>query len=228
MLGLAVLLAPNVGCSYVRNRLNDAKDVFTLTAGVGAGAKARLGPLQAGLIYHNDRVGLRAGELFAGQEEGRSPGEDINLLIAGFDYFWLPGQAEERRKNHGGANLIVPLGNLGHEITYRGPAYWTQIEVTGGALLSGKVGFNPGELIDLILGFCGVDIYSDDIAGRSAPEKIVKPEEKTPPPVVPQAPKKFTCAMHPDYFSNEPSTCTTCGMDLIPVDEPVPKRSPFP
>jgi hypothetical protein len=43
------------------------------------------------------------------------------------------------------------------------PAYWTQFEISGGVLLSLRAGFNPGELLDFILGWTGVDIYCDDV-----------------------------------------------------------------
>lgn len=42
------------------------------------------------------------------------------------------------------------------------PAYYSQIEVAGGILLSVRAGFNPGELLDFVLGWVGVDIYRDD------------------------------------------------------------------
>ena len=43
------------------------------------------------------------------------------------------------------------------------PAYYTQIEIAGGLLLCLRAGFNPGELLDFILGWTGVDIYGDDV-----------------------------------------------------------------
>ena len=42
-------------------------------------------------------------------------------------------------------------------------AYYTQLEVAGGILMSLRVGFNPGELLDFMLGWAGVDIYHDDV-----------------------------------------------------------------
>jgi len=43
------------------------------------------------------------------------------------------------------------------------PYYYTQIELAGGLFSSFRIGFNPGEVIDLLLGFLRVDIFDDDI-----------------------------------------------------------------
>ena len=44
------------------------------------------------------------------------------------------------------------------------PARWTQIEVAAGLFGDVRLGFNPGELLDFLLGFFGADLYGDDIA----------------------------------------------------------------
>jgi hypothetical protein len=41
--------------------------------------------------------------------------------------------------------------------------YWTNIEVSAGVLVGVRVGFNPGELLDFLLGFTTLDIYGDDV-----------------------------------------------------------------
>ena len=43
------------------------------------------------------------------------------------------------------------------------PSYFSQIEAVLGVVISVRVGFNPGELLDFILGWFGIDIYDDDI-----------------------------------------------------------------
>ena len=58
--------------------------------------------------------------------------------------------------------------------------YWTQIEVTAGAGPSVRVGFNPGELVDFLVGWFGVDLYNDDIASaahKNRQTKEVPPED---------------------------------------------------
>jgi len=40
--------------------------------------------------------------------------------------------------------------------------YYSQIEVAAGILLTVRVGVNPGEFLDFLLGWTGIDIYGDD------------------------------------------------------------------
>ena len=40
--------------------------------------------------------------------------------------------------------------------------YYTQIEIVAGLLLTVRAGVNPGELLDFLLGWTGIDIYGDD------------------------------------------------------------------
>jgi hypothetical protein len=41
--------------------------------------------------------------------------------------------------------------------------YWTQIEVIGDVGVGCRLGFNPGELLDFILGWTTIDIFDDDL-----------------------------------------------------------------
>ena len=40
--------------------------------------------------------------------------------------------------------------------------HYTQVEVVAGLLFSVRAGVNPGELLDFLLGWAGIDIYGDD------------------------------------------------------------------
>ena len=42
---------------------------------------------------------------------------------------------------------------------------WTQIDLSVGLIASVRLGFNPGELLDFIMGLAGLDLYGDDLAG---------------------------------------------------------------
>jgi hypothetical protein len=53
--------AVDCGSSYLINRKRDLADIVTLTAGHGAGGKVRCGPLNGGLNFHSDKIGLRGG-----------------------------------------------------------------------------------------------------------------------------------------------------------------------
>jgi hypothetical protein len=61
----------------------------------------------------------------------------------------------------------VPFVTTGFEDTETNPAYFTQIEVVGGFGLVLRLGFNPGELLDFVLGWATVDIYGDDSATKN-------------------------------------------------------------
>jgi hypothetical protein len=43
-----------------------------------------------------------------------------------------------------------------------------------------------------------------------------------------QAPKKYTCPMHPQYTAEKPGECPICGMNLVPADAPAPAPSSAP
>ena len=45
----------------------------------------------------------------------------------------------------------------------RGPAYYSQFEIAAGLGLSLRFGVNPGEFLDFVLGWLGVDVYNDDL-----------------------------------------------------------------
>jgi hypothetical protein len=51
---------------------------------------------------------------------------------------------------------------MGHPALEENPAYWTQVEVEAGVIFAVHAGFNPGELLDFLLGWFGADIYGDD------------------------------------------------------------------
>lgn len=61
---------------------------------------------------------------------------------------------------------LVPLYKKKHTLKTKGkfaPAsYFTQIDVSLGAYLGIRIGINPGELLDFLLGWFKIDIYSDD------------------------------------------------------------------
>ncbi len=43
------------------------------------------------------------------------------------------------------------------------PSHHTQIEVVAGLGLTLRLGFNPGELLDFVIGFTSLDMYGDDL-----------------------------------------------------------------
>ena len=182
---LPVLFCAGCASPYWQDRRADAADVFTATVGIGIGATARVGPLRAGLGAHYDFYGVEAGET---GELGTLPGlvvagpsaGEVSFLLWGESAVDLDGGARRRGKNHCSSSVAsftrglnpVPLWDP-PEPAGGNPARWTQIEVAAGLLGGVRLGFNPGELLDLLLGVFGVDLYDDDVAG-------LPPDEKTP------------------------------------------------
>jgi hypothetical protein len=166
------------GCAnYWANRGRDAADIITLQVGTGAGVKARVGPFQAGLLSENGLFGLRGGEFIgwsqyrAATTESPSKWDDVIFLV-GAERFEGSGPLLERGKGFKSRQILLSIPfNLSRDRDYVGesPApfnpwpYLTEIEAAGGAFLTFRVGANPGELLDFVLGWTTLDIYGDDI-----------------------------------------------------------------
>jgi len=169
---LVALVIPLLGgCAYWRDRGRDALDVVTLGFGPGLGAKARVGPVQVGALAMMQIVGVRdgsAGLYRTGGVDGPQAWEGQKVIL-GFEESAPPGNGPARGKVFDLGNFVVPMPPPGERIP---ASYWTQIEVTGAAVLGFKVGFNPGELLDLLLGWFGVDIYRDDVGDRRDEDEL--------------------------------------------------------
>lgn len=162
--GLLLVILLFSGCAspqYLSDRGRDAGDIFTLTFGRGLGAKARVGPVAAGLLANEDLVGLRGGELgFFNTRSSDVPLPevgDLQLLLVGSDCCYVGGH--QRNKNYGAGGLIFWQLPEERGIYY----YYSQVEVTVALGLSVRLGINPGELLDFLLGWFGVDFYDDDV-----------------------------------------------------------------
>ena len=220
LLGLALAGSGCVGArGYFSDRWADAKDVFTASVGTGGGVKARVGPINAGVFLNEDHAGLRGGECFHypyGFAEGGT-GDAVLLVIYGGEVFDLrhvpPPSSEDvwprrREPNH--------LQMVGYSLAARSkcfeqaifpprvfklskaPYYYTQIEVAAGVVGTLRLGFNPGELLDFVLGWFCIDIYGDDLNARREREARAKPPEKEkPPPAAPPANPPAPAALPP-------------------------------
>ncbi len=204
VLGLALAGSGCVGARwYFGDRWADAKDVFTASVGGGFGAKARVGPVNAGLLVNSDIAGLRAGECFYLPRSkckmmiDSSPivwnDFDLVVLVIGRDAFHPAGlfesefgtRIQERSKDYYAGGVVFLPARPG---CY---SYYTQVEVIAGIGGSLRLGFNPGELLDFLLGWTTLDIYGDDLAARREREERLKAKEPPPAdaPVVPAVPK---------------------------------------
>jgi len=169
---IAALLAGS-GCTYLRDRANDLLDPFRVDVGVGFGlyADARATDFVATGVgvhalhaagWHGRHVGtgelggLGLGLLMLGDAEfAMSPllGEPASFVRA---HDVVPGQLLVFACNGMKCGLVrYTLAERGLHVADVGAS--ATIGVVGVGL-----GFSPGELLDCLLGFFGIDIAGDD------------------------------------------------------------------
>jgi hypothetical protein len=167
-----MLAASLSGCAttgdYLANRGRDLADIVTIGTGLGGGAKARIGPIQTGLFADMQMIALRGGHFPCENDGHMFPSNcELEVLVVGFESFNPKtgrSVAKPRRKSFTAEGHDIPFVMI---VDPPGsPAYYTQIEVAGGLLLNLRLGFNPGELLDFILGWGNIDIFRDDIEGK--------------------------------------------------------------
>lgn len=172
LLGIMIMFS---GCAttYMSDRGRDAADIFTATVGIGAGAKARVGPIQAGLLGDCHLTGLRAGKFPCRQQQCDIPATfDLQAVAFGLQCLrcddHIPGQrGKEFEADFNWIPFWAPAKPHGFPPEVPScPAYWSQIEVVIGLGPTIRLGFNPGELVDFLLGWVHVDIYKDDLERR--------------------------------------------------------------
>lgn len=175
---LSLACAACCGCATAswRSRCRDAQDVLTCTVGLGLGARARVGPVQLPLLVQSDYAGLRCGEWFASpmredfwtyvSEAGHVVDQpfatyvaDYGVLYSGYEVFDPGGAAAARHK----LENTVGMGVATVVLDRRNWAYYTNVEGVLGAVVSVRLGVNPGELVDVLLGFAGLDVMGDDL-----------------------------------------------------------------
>lgn len=181
--------------NYWNDRGNDAADIMTFTGGSAYGAATRVGPLHAGLGFYGEAWGLRGGALGEKgnlivvnpidkpENLFDKPAKNVRLLIGktgeytlGYKEDFLYGRTEEKNYITAGNPAFAfdgyplltgarALIKNKDEIPLILP-YYTQIDAAGGFLGGIRVGMNPGELFDFMLGFTTLDIYGDDVESK--------------------------------------------------------------
>ena len=161
-----------IGCAsgYGLNRLRDASDIITVTGGLGAGAKSRIGPINLGLIVNAEYGGLRGGGFYHIDKEDY-PNADVQLILIGceecrFNQYSKTQPQRLRKKDFVTGNLVLPA-SIGEPPDIKSFSYYTQMDLVVGAGPSLRVGVNPGEFLDFLLGLFLIDIYTDDIGWLS-------------------------------------------------------------
>jgi hypothetical protein len=148
----------------------------TIAGGLGAGAKARVGPFALGLLYHREAIGLRGGALYKDLSFYNNIG-DFHLAVLGHESFspyeYPKNIWEERKKRYYTPYLIIPMPiACPSSQKIETFAYLTQIEAVIGFGPSIRLGFNPGELLDFVLGWTTLDIFHDDLNKKAEREAI--------------------------------------------------------
>ena len=164
LLGAALLSGCATSSNYFTDRWNDAKDIGTATVGVGAGAKARVGPLGTGLHWVRDHAGLRGGD-FGTFEPQHNETRDAGVLVFGVETSPETDAMRLRNKEYVTWQwLFFHTPAMMDDTHHPGASFYTQVEVVAGAGGSVRLGFNPGELLDFLFGWLGADLFGDDQA----------------------------------------------------------------
>ncbi len=96
---------------------------------------------------------------------GKYQGQYNPLIEGVFVPFWLCGEMLELGC-YAGSRPDNPPQALAPCQAKEGLPFlptWTHIEVAAALGVGFRLGFNPGELLDFLLGFFGVDLYGDDL-----------------------------------------------------------------
>ena len=177
LLSIAALLAvvSNVtGCAstkaYLFDRGRDAADIFSISVGTGAGVKVRVSEFAVGMFAGQSLAGLGGGSVFL-PRKGFQNDTDWQFLFCGEQFFDVP-DAYNRHKEFVATRVIEsspywmftppwftlawffpgPQALNASRCSANASYYYTHIEVVAGAGITLRVGFNPGELVDFLLG----------------------------------------------------------------------------
>jgi hypothetical protein len=193
---VVAVIASMTGCAtpYMIDRRRDLADIFTATVGEGIGGiKVRVGPFGTGLFNEFPMYGLRGGDTINPDkmvEGGKIPNGEFQFLLLGGEGFFGTTQNMTRAKSYSaimraGINIPVRLTEQGdfsvakiaevqgcatNAVRSSRLAYFTQIEIAGGLIGTVRLGFNPGELLDFLLGWFGIDIFDDDLEAKKLKE----------------------------------------------------------
>jgi len=181
---LLLLCVSVAGCAapgYWRCRAKDAADIVSFSIGEGLGAKARIGPANVGLFFGYDQRGLRGGEL-SGWFSDPGGSADLTLTLVSAESF-AQGNRELQLRNKD----FTAVGCLGLTVAENADGflsasvipYYTQMEFVVGVKKSIRIGVNPGEFLDFVLGWACIDIFDDD-RRKCLPDGIADEEDGCP------------------------------------------------
>ncbi|MCZ6690087.1 MAG: hypothetical protein O7H41_10820 [Planctomycetota bacterium] len=206
-LTLIAIITITTGCQtvgqYFANRGRDLADCITIEGGVGYGFGAEI--KLAGLVhvaggacyYGAPPVGLRYGELVPSSESGDKDTGFLGIPLVGLVLLhgappYLHVSVDDKEE-HGCYWLLPGLASYYTEVSeswiWTDPkSGWSRLHAfdVEAHLFLGvvgvRVGFSPGEFLDFLLGWVGVDIAGDDEGSISIPSDLeIIRDPDTPP-----------------------------------------------
>jgi hypothetical protein len=190
MLFLLLLVFNACAHPYFVNRGRDAADIVKATVGVGAGGMARLGPVCVGILplqvdgwgWNCDWVEEPSGESALGRlnynwfvtvrENNVTGWTRGKMYLAVGGWYSLRDQKWFVYQNTWASNFPFLASPIAMEKLGKKKKddprplfhpYYTQAEVCVAWFGSLRIGVNPGELADFVLGWVGIDVFDDDI-----------------------------------------------------------------
>lgn len=183
------------GCAssgYLKDRMRDGADVFTLSVQRGVGVDAQASFLTVALGFESTYLGLEDGRMINNwthegfailptEKDDQGTTFACGLVLLSMKANMNPSSTGhcyqgERNKRYSGFYLcglpigVNPLG-MSSDTLYS-PHSATKIEIGASLGLGLRFGFNPGELLDFLLGWTTLDIYNDDLEWKKQKEKI--------------------------------------------------------
>lgn len=155
---LLFILSVSCGCSYLTYRRRDAVDILTASVVTGAGVTVQAGPLVNGAGYNQTVMGIEDGDVFKGKGA-----LEWAFVLASAKGNWDHKNIERRHKFYQALLLLGIMGVSPHGEPVQSGHYCTKAEIAASLGYGVKLGLNPGEVLDFLLGFAGLDIYGDDV-----------------------------------------------------------------
>lgn len=156
------------GCtSYWQDRWADAKDPFRVVALEGYGFTAKAGAFESGVASWTSLGGFSQGRVRSAGSEEVDPFY-VPLLSGVRGSELEDAEHRARGKWKGGVTtLAFPSCNPFQpaSVADNTPPLEAYLDLRAGVALGAgvEVGFHPGEFVDFMLGFVGIDIFGDDL-----------------------------------------------------------------
>ena len=194
ILVLVALVAPGCATGYLEGRWQDARDILTATVETDTvGVKAQLGPW-TGLGVYGSSPDARGIGLVGGQVTSYDFTDSTYPPFLGSIQRFRNFTDDRRRKEfHFVQSYFLPYirpqtdptgffgGFEGADDWRRVAPRYTQVEVAIGMWFGLRLGMNPGELIDFLAGWAGLDLYGDDVGVERGTSNVESAESGARP-----------------------------------------------